>query len=87
MGEQYLVEPTDLTLVLEALESLQQSQEQQSERVDELLEQQIEIQTMQHNDLLQLQANVDVVFLAVIALIGAVIGCAVVNVLRDLWRA
>lgn len=87
MGEQYLVEPTDLTPVLEALESLQQSQEQQSEHIDELLEQQIEIQTMQHNELLQLQANVDVVFLAVIALIGAVIGCAVAKVLHDLWRA
>lgn len=86
MGEQYLVEPTDLTPVLESLEGLRQSQEQQLEHIDELLEQQIEIQMMQHNDLLQLQANVEIVFLAIIALIGVTIGCAVSRVLHDLWR-
>lgn len=87
MGQQYLLEPTDLTPVLESLEGLRQSQEQQSEHIDELMEQQIETQTMQHNDLLQLQANVEIVFLAVIALIGVTIGCAVAKVLHDLWRA
>ena len=41
---------------------------------NELLEQQGEVLVMQHNDLLQLQANVDFVFLAVAALIGVVLG-------------
>ena len=44
---------------------------------NELLEQQGEVLVMQHNDLLQLQANVDFVFLAVAALIGVVLGVAV----------
>lgn len=54
---------------------------------NELLEQQSELLTMQHNDLLQLQANVDFVFLAVAALIGVVLGVAVGRVFHDLWRA
>ena len=41
---------------------------------NELLEQQGEVLVMQHNDLLQLQANVDFVFLALAALIGVVLG-------------
>ena len=36
--------------------------------------------------LLQLQSNVDYVFLAVCMLAGVVIGCAVGWVLHDLWR-
>ena len=54
---------------------------------NELLEQQGEVLVMQHNDLLQLQANVDFVFLAVAALIGVVLGVAVGKVFHDLWRA
>ena len=56
-------------------------------KTNELLEQQSEIMTTQHNDLLQLQANVDFVFLAVAALIGVVLGVAVGKVFHDLWRA
>ena len=41
----------------------------------------------QHNDLLQLQSNVDFVFLALAALIGVVLGVAVGKVFHDLWRA
>lgn len=55
-------------------------------RTNELLEQQSEIMTTQHNDLLQLQANVDFVFLAVAALIGVVLGVAVGQVLDRIWR-
>ena len=54
---------------------------------NELLEQQGEVLVMQHNDLLQLQANVDFVFLAVAALIGVLLGVAVGRVFHDLWRA
>lgn len=57
------------------------------ERTNELLEQQQEILLMQHNDLLQLQTNVNCVLLAVCMLAGIVIGCAVSYVLHDLWRA
>lgn len=57
------------------------------ERTNELLEQQEEILAVQHDDLLQLQANVDFVFLAVAALIGVVLGVAVGRVFHDLWRA
>lgn len=57
------------------------------ERTNELLEQQEEILVTQHNDLLQLQANVDFVFLAVAALIGVVLGVVVGRVFHDLWRA
>ena len=56
-------------------------------RTNELLEQQSEVQMTQHHDLLQLQANVDFVFLAVCMLAGVVIGCAVSRVFHDLWRA
>lgn len=42
---------------------------------------------MQHNALLQVQANLDFVFLAVAALIGVVLGVAVGRVFHDLWRA
>lgn len=54
---------------------------------NELLEQQGEALATQHNDLMQLQANVDFVFLAVAALIGVVLGVAVGRVFHDLWRA
>ena len=54
---------------------------------NELLEQQGEVLVMQHNDLIQLQANVDFVFLAVAALIGVVLGVAVGKLFHDLWRA
>lgn len=57
------------------------------ERTNELLEQQSEVLVTQHNDLLQLQANVDFVFLAVAALIGVVLGVAVGKLFHDLWRA
>lgn len=57
------------------------------ERTNELLEQQQEILVTQHNDLLQLQANVNFVFLAVCVLIGVVLGVAVGKVFHNLWRA
>lgn len=57
------------------------------ERTNELLAHQDEVLVTQHNDLLQLQANVDFVFLAVAALIGVVLGVAVGRLLHDLWRA
>lgn len=57
------------------------------ERTNELLEQQERILAMQHDDLLQLQANVDFVFLAVCMLAGVIIGCAVGKVFHDLWRS
>ena len=77
-GEAFVEEPAsvDLTPVVRVLE-----------RTNALLEQQGEILTTQHNDLLQLQANVDFVFLAVAALIGVVLGVAVGKVFHDLWRA
>lgn len=77
-GEVFVEEPAsvDLTPVVRVLE-----------RTNSLLEQQSEILTTQHNDLLQLQANVDFVFLAVAALIGVVLGVAVGKVFHDLWRA
>lgn len=56
------------------------------ERTNALLEQQIEIDTTQHNDLLQIQANVDFVFLAVAALIGVVIGGFLGLVFDRIWR-
>lgn len=77
-GGDVIVEETagvDLTPVVRVLE-----------RTNELLEQQEEILVMQHNDLLQLQANVDFVFLAVAALIGVVLGVAVGKVFHNLWR-
>ncbi len=56
-------------------------------RVETLLEQQNELLITQHNDLLQVQANLDFVFLSVCMLAGVVIGCAISRVLHDLWRA
>lgn len=73
----------DLTPVVQVL----QRNEKLLIHTNELLEQQSEVLTMQHNDLLQLQANVDFVFLAVAALIGVVLGVAVGKVFHDLWRA
>lgn len=55
--------------------------------VVELLEVTNESLVQVNNNLLQLQANVNFVFLAVCVLIGAVIGCGVVRVLHDLWRS
>ncbi len=55
--------------------------------VVELLEQQNDLLVTQHDDLLQVQANLDFVFLAVCMLAGVVIGCAISRVLHDLWRA
>lgn len=77
-GESVVLEPAsvDLTPVVRSIE-----------RTNELLVQQEEILTTQHDDLLQLQANVSFVFLAVCMLAGVVIGCAVSYVLHDLWRA
>ena len=76
-GGSEVLEPTvDLTPVVRMLE-----------RTNELLEQQGEVLVTQHNDLLQLQVNVDFVFLAVAALIGVVLGVAVGKVFHDLWRA
>lgn len=60
---------------------------QMLDQTNELLEQQQNILMMQHNDLLQLQVNINCVFLAVCMLAGVVIGCAVGYVLHDLWRA
>jgi len=57
------------------------------ERTTELLEQQNEIQIMQHNDLLQIQADICFVFLAVCILAGVVVGCFVGRVFHELWRA
>ncbi|MDE6454641.1 MAG: hypothetical protein K2L38_01730 [Dysosmobacter sp.] len=77
VGGSEVLEPTvDLAPVVKLLE-----------RTNELLEQQGETLVTQHNDLLQLQANVDFVFLAVAALIGVVLGVAVGKVFHDLWRA
>ena len=73
----------DLTPVVQVLER----NEKLLTRTNELLEQQSEIMMTQHNDLLQLQANVDFVFLAVAALIGVVLGVVVGRVFHDLWRA
>ena len=55
--------------------------------VVELLEATDESLIQVNNNLLQLQANVNFVFLAVCVLIGAVIGCGVARVLHDLWRS
>lgn len=76
-GEVFVEEPAnvDLTPVVRELE-----------RTNELLEQQGEALVVQHNDLLQLQANVDFVFLAVAALIGVVLGAAIGLVLDRMWR-
>lgn len=73
----------DLTPVVQVLER----NEKLLIHTNELLEQQGEALVTQHNDLLQLQANVDFVFLAVAALIGVVLGVAVGKVFHDLWRA
>jgi len=76
-GEEVVVTPSvDLAPVVKVLE-----------RTTELLEQQNEISTTQHNDLLQVQANLDFVFLAVCMLAGVVVGCFVGCVFHDLWRA
>lgn len=60
---------------------------QMLDQTNELLEQQQDILMTQHNDLLQLQADVTFVFLAVAALIGVVLGVAVGKLFHDLWRA
>ena len=73
----------DLTPVVKVLER----NEKLLIHTNELLEQQGEVLVTQHNDLLQLQANVDFVFLALAALIGVVLGVAVGKVFHDLWRA
>lgn len=76
-GGEVVEEPAtvDLTPVVRALG-----------RTNELLEQQDKVLLTQHNDLLQLQANLDFVFLAVSALIGVVLGAAVALVLNRVWR-
>lgn len=55
--------------------------------VIQVLERQEEVLLTLHSDLYQLQANVDLVFLAVAALIGVVLGVAVGRLFHDLWRA
>ena len=55
--------------------------------VVELLEASNESLVQVNNNLLQLQANVDFVFLAVAALIGVVLGVSVGKLFHDLWRA
>lgn len=72
----------DLAPVVQVLER----NEKMLTRTTELLEQQGEVLVMQHNDLLQLQANVDFVFLAVAALIGVVLGGFVALVIDRIWR-
>jgi len=57
------------------------------ERTTELLEQQNDVLITQHNDLLQIQADICFVFLAVCMLVGVVVGCFVARVFHDLWRA
>jgi len=54
--------------------------------VVELLEQQNELLITQHNDLLQIEANLDFVFLAVCMLAGVVIGSALALVMDRMWR-
>lgn len=84
-GEVQVTEPAavDLAPVVQVLER----NEKLLTHTNELLEQQSEVLATQHNDLLQLQANVDFVFLAVAALIGVVLGVAVGKLFHDLWRA
>ena len=84
-GESQVTESAsvDLASVVQVLER----NEKLLIHTNELLEQQGEVLVMQHNDLLQLQANVDFVFLAVAALIGVVLGVAVGKVFHYLWRA
>lgn len=65
----------DLTPVVQVLE-----------HTNELLVKQDEILVTQRNDLLQLQANVDFVFLAVAALIGVVLGVSAGLVFDRMWR-
>ena len=72
----------DLAPVVQVLER----NEKMLTRTTELLEQQGEVLVMQHNDLLQLQANVDFVFLALAALIGVVLGGFVALVIDRIWR-
>ena len=72
----------DLAPVVQVLER----NEKMLTRTTELLEQQGEVLVMQHNDLLQLQANVDFVFLAVAAVIGVVLGGFVALVIDRIWR-
>lgn len=83
-GESQVTESAsvDLAPVVQVLER----NEKLLTRTTELLEQQGEVLVMQHNDLLQLQANVDFVFLAVAALIGVVLGGFVALVIDRIWR-
>ena len=83
-GESQVTESAsvDLASVVQVLER----NEKLLTRTTELLEQQGEVLVMQHNDLLQLQANVDFVFLAVAALIGVVLGGFVALVIDRIWR-
>lgn len=81
MGEQYLVEPTDLTPVLESLEGLRQSLEltnQQQELTNQWLEQ-------ISRQLEQLHADTSLVFLGLVLIVGLILGCALGMVLMRMW--
>lgn len=72
----------DLTPVVRVLERTNEYLKEYGE----LLEHQDEMLVTQHNDLLQVQANLDFVFLAVAALIGVVIGGLIGLVVNRMWR-
>lgn len=57
------------------------------EEVVELLQQDAEMQATLHNDLLQLQANTNFLFSAVVALIGVMLGAAAARAFGYLWRS
>lgn len=86
-GGEIVVEETGGTVDLTPVVRVLERNEKLLNHTNELLEQQSEVLATQHNDLLQLQANVNFVFLAVAALIGVVLGVAVGKVFHDLWRA
>lgn len=63
-----LVSPTDLTPVLEALETVQQSLDQGNVGLQ------------------QLHADVSLTFLALVLIVGVILGCAMSFMLVKIWR-
>lgn len=86
MAEQYLVEPTDLTPVLESLDGIREDLLKLEEVITETAATEDRRLVQLDTRLEQLHIDTVGVFFAVCCLIGVVVGCAIGKRLSHLWR-